>query len=225
MAGERTLPGAGLYGYWTLGSNGYKPQMDENLLRISALLQAGINSVEDAEPGAPVNGTMFIAGLEWVGVAAANSLVLRENDLWYEMVPGEGWEVYNKDTDLRLRFDGTDWADPYTVTIPPVVFPDYSVIISEKTADYSITNGDLDGRHILVLNSLTDQTATIPAGLTGTEPVTLTQTGAGRTIIAGAVGVNITSEEGALTLRAAGSSATLIPLDTDVYLLVGGLEA
>jgi hypothetical protein len=53
---SRTLPGLGLTGFWDLGSDGWKPDMDANLRMLSALVQAKATSRTTELPEEPSNG-------------------------------------------------------------------------------------------------------------------------------------------------------------------------
>jgi hypothetical protein len=106
MAGERQLPGLGLYGFWTLGSNGYKTQNDENLLKISALLQASAISFISFLPGAPTNGDIYILD----ATADIHKIAVRDNGAWTLLTPDAGWMVYVVSDGAHYVFDGTAWV-------------------------------------------------------------------------------------------------------------------
>ncbi len=217
MAGERNLPGLGLKAYWTLGSNGYKPDIDANMLLLSALVQPTVLSALAAAPGAPTDGDAYLASAVWSGIAAAQSIVIRDNAAWVEIVPGEGWTVYNKATNEPLRFDGAAWvADSVTV-------PETGITVVTKTAAYSLVDADLDGRKFMVMNLGAAHNLTVPPGLVGTEPLTVAQKGAGQTTFVPGAGVTIRSSDGNLKLRVAGSSASLVRIASDEYFLLGDL--
>lgn len=88
-----------------------------------------------------------------------------------------------------------------------------------------VDNVDLAGNVVRRLNNAGTITVTVPAGLTGAEPVTFIQTGAGAVSFSAAVGVNILSAEGNLSIASQYGSASLIPDSTtaDTYYLVGHL--
>lgn len=107
MAGERSLPGLGLTGFWDLGSE-YKDQMDANLRLLSALVQASVISVVDPLPGAPTNGDIHLVAA--TNGSNPNQIAVRDNGAWVYLVPQEGWKVWNRATDEWLVYDGTAWA-------------------------------------------------------------------------------------------------------------------
>ncbi|WNL50659.1 hypothetical protein RPALISO_70 [Ruegeria phage RpAliso] len=99
-----------------------------------------------------------------------------------------------------------------------------TLVLSEDTAaDHAVTNADLLGNQFLKLNYPTAQTVTVTAGLTGTEPLTVVQTGSGQVTFVPDAGVTINSAGGLLSLRAQYSSATLVPDGADNFYLIGDL--
>lgn len=107
MAGERTLPGIGLTGFWDLGSP-FKTGMDTNLRLLSAIVQSSVISVIDPLPASPVNGDIYLVD---AGAASnANEIAVRDNGAWVYLTPAEGWRVWNRATDEFLIFDGASWS-------------------------------------------------------------------------------------------------------------------
>lgn len=217
MAGERQLPGLGLYGFWTLGSNGYKDQLDSNLQVLSALVQPVVLSKLATAPGSPANGAIHIATGVWGGDAAEHDIVVRDNGAWVAITPAVGWSVYDAALSATFRFTGSAWVDES--------IPNTSIAVQTKVASYSFVDADLDGRQFIVMDSGSAMDLTVPSGLAGTEPVTIASKGVGQTTVVASVGVTIHSAGGALKIRTQGSSATLIPIATDEYFLVGDIEA
>ncbi|MFU1607327.1 DUF2793 domain-containing protein [Sulfitobacter pontiacus] len=205
MAGERQLPGLGLHGFWTLGSNGYKTQMDENMRKLSALVQPTVKSILAAEPSSPANGDIHVASSAWSGVAAAQSLVLRDNGAWVAVTPQVGWTVYDKATGKEFRYSGVAWLDQ-TVNVP-----NPNMVQSEITGDTTLTNTHLSGNRVVRVSSATDIVVTINSGLTGTEPVTFIRKGVGKVTFASGSGVTLWAAGDLRTLRAQYSSAVIVP--------------
>ncbi|ARB05722.1 hypothetical protein [Synechococcus virus S-ESS1] len=168
MAGERTLPGLGLTGFWDLGDDGWKPGMDENLSQLSALVQPFIASVEAAEPGAPADGDIHIASVAWGGIALANDIVIRDNGEWVALTPTEGWRVYNRALNKEMRFTGTEW-----------IFSSDPRFIVDANNTYDLTDDILDGRTILELSNAGAVPLNIPTGLIGMGPLTVINIGGG----------------------------------------------
>lgn len=111
MAGERQAPGLGLFTGWTLGSSGYKAQLDENFVRLSALVAGSFLTKEATEPATPTDGDRHLM----TGGANAGSLAIRDDGAWFYLPPFEGMRLYDESLNQSLVYDGTDWvgAVPY----------------------------------------------------------------------------------------------------------------
>lgn len=109
MAGERTLPGIGLTGFWDLGS-AYKDDMDANLRLLSALTQGAVIDAAASAPGSPSNGDIYLASAEWTGIALENDIVIRDNGEWVTVTPLEGWLLYDRTANTLKLFDGSAWV-------------------------------------------------------------------------------------------------------------------
>lgn len=222
MAGERTLPGIGLTGFWDAGS-AYKAGMDANLRLLSALVQPVVDSSLADDPASPSDGDIHRATGDWSsGAATTGQIVVRDAGAWVAITPSEGWEVYDAGADARLRFDGSAWA---TVAEGGGGGASGISLATPLTADHSVTDTDLAGNVYREIGDAADLTVTVPSGLTGTEPVIFERTGAGAVTFAAGSGVTINSADGALALRAQYSSATLVPKGSDTYALIGDLAA
>jgi hypothetical protein len=99
------------------------------------------------------------------------------------------------------------------------------LVLDAKTADHVITDTDLSGAVFLDMDVASANTVTVNQGLTGKEPVTISQKGVGQTSIVAGTGVTIQSPDGMLKLRGQYSSVTLVPLGADTYRLMGDLAA
>ena len=107
MAGERTLPGLALTGFWDEGSNGWKDAMDANLRALSTLVQLGVISRTTSLPGSPTDGDIYIIPS---GDADAGEIAVRDNGAWVNLAPVEGWRAWVKDDDETVVYDGSAWA-------------------------------------------------------------------------------------------------------------------
>jgi hypothetical protein len=145
MAGERTLPGLGLTGFWNLGS-GYKTQMDANLLALSALSQLRVISRVTALPGSPTDGDIYIVP----SGGDANKVAVRDNGAWSYYVPDEGYFAYVEDEDVFVFWTGTAWIRHGTYDIGFFV------------ADV-MTDAEIVGKLVAV------RAFTIPASATGSQ--------------------------------------------------------
>ena len=107
MAGERALPGLGLKAFWTLGSNGYKPQLDEDIQTLSVLTQAAVKMFIPFLPGSPTNGDIYVLNAG----ADINKIGFRDNGAWVMLTPKGGWLVWSEADAKMFVFDGTNWGE------------------------------------------------------------------------------------------------------------------
>lgn len=96
-------------------------------------------------------------------------------------------------------------------------------INAQTGTTYTLVNNDLIGGVIVECDNAAAITLTVPAGLTNVNPVTIIQKGAGTVTLAAGVGATILSTGGALAVADQYSAATLIPIGSDNYYLVGAL--
>lgn len=218
MAGERTLPGLGLHGFWTLGSGGYRTQHSGNLRTLSALTQCRVISRTTSLPGSPTVGDMYIVP---TGDANAEAIAIRDYDtddsteIWVYLTPSEGYFAWVEDDDEYVTFNGTVWGASFTV--PAAV----TTSVDEKTASYTLVAGDFDGKKIIKMNLAGANTLTVPSGLSVTEPVHFIQSGLGATTIT-ASGTTLNNKSGLVT-DGVMSLGSIIPDGADNYLVVGDL--
>lgn len=97
------------------------------------------------------------------------------------------------------------------------------VFDNETATSYNLTDTDLGGSVYKEMDNASDITVTVPSGLTGTEPVTFEQTGAGQVIFSAGGGVTINAFDSADRTAGQYATATLIPKGSDVYTLMGNI--
>lgn len=97
------------------------------------------------------------------------------------------------------------------------------ISITSFSASRSMTDADLAGNVVLRYTGGSAANLYIESSLSGTEPVTLIQTGAGQVTIVEGSGVSFIEPDGLLKTRKAGSVVQIIPLGSDTYVLVGDL--
>ena len=102
----------------------------------------------------------------------------------------------------------------------------YHIVTNSTAGAYTLVLGD-DGK-IVEMNNASGTTLTVPLNSSVAFPIgtqiTIIQTGAGQTTVAGAVGVTVNATPG-LKLRAQWSGAVLIKSATDTWVLIGDLSA
>lgn len=227
MAGKRTLGNAALTLDWDIGAS-YKDEADANLRRIATLLGGSIIDQVASEPGSPSVGQAWIATDVWAG-STANDIMLYDENLttnvagWVILTPWDGLTIFDENLGYQLIFTTAGgWErhvhEPYSPPTAP------ATAISDETSSRNMTNTDFAGLKILEGNHATGITLTIPSGLTGVEPCTVIQVGAGPVTFA-ASSTTINSKDSNLLTNGQWSAVTIIPTGSDVYHLIGDLTS
>lgn len=107
MAGERTLPGLGLRGFYTPGTAGYGTPLSEDLRLLSAVSQLAVSSRTTAI-SALADGTILIARTD--DATNPNKVAIRDNGAWVYYTPHEGMMAYVRDEDIYVRWTGSEWV-------------------------------------------------------------------------------------------------------------------
>jgi len=189
--------------------------MDANMRLASALIQARVLSQVAAEPVSPVNGDMHVitAGVN------LNKIAIRDNGAWVYVTPQAGWIVYDVSATEHITFTGTTWD----VLTTGGAGGGGSISLVNATAAIALTNVHLAGGVFVRMNVAGANNITIPTGLTGVEPVTFMWESGGQPTFAPAGGVTLQSPDSKTKLRVAGSQATLVPLGSEKYALIGDI--
>lgn len=217
MAGERILPGLGLTGFWALGDDTWKAGMDANIRVLSAIAPGVVDSQEATEPGVPVDGDIVIATTDWTATVTNQSIQVRDNGAWVEIVPKLGWTMRDSATNVILVFNGTAWETYYDPTALDLT------VISDVSAARVLTDADFSGRKLILMDNVAAQTVTINVGLVNTQPLTVIQYGAGQVTIGGTA--TLQAADANLKTRVQFSAVTIQPIGSDVFTLVGDLTA
>lgn len=141
MAGERTLPGLGLTGYWNIGDNTWKPGMDVNLLKLSAIVNGIVISRATSLPGSPTQGDVYIVPAT---DAHGNDLAIYDNSVWTYVTPNVGWLIYVADEAKHYRFEGTGWTEFAPSAGGSAATAAALVSGAAEWQDMSIVNGDFE---------------------------------------------------------------------------------
>ena len=112
--------------------------------------------------------------------------------------------------------------------IAPSSFITYRRLISSSTLDSTdLTNVNTGAPYVIEMNSGSANTLTVPLnstiGFTIGSQITVSQYGAGQTIISSSVGVTLRSPGSFLKLAAQYSMCTLMKVDTNEWYVVGQL--
>ena len=115
-------PRGGLNWGWAVGESGWKPGMDENLLKLSRLAVGGLHVLDrdlTTPPSGPAAGSAYIIGGVPAGLWAASELGAAEGDIavwdgaeWVVYTPAVGWQCYVEDEGVLTVFKGgsTGWS-------------------------------------------------------------------------------------------------------------------
>lgn len=109
----RDLPNLALRAFFALGEDGWKDDMDLNLLKLSVLAQAtALNKVSET-PAEPDPGDVYI--FDETHPANANAVGVYDGDVgeeaWKFITPQEGWLIYNQTEERFEKFDGAEWVE------------------------------------------------------------------------------------------------------------------
>jgi hypothetical protein len=132
--------------------------------------------------------------------------------------------------DYVLTADSTEALGVKWAAIPAPDLSAYAPInLSTSAQIESYTLVLTDAYKIVEVNDASANTLTVPdnasvAFPTGTQ-ITVVQTGAGQTTLAGAAGVTVNSKDGNLNIAGQWASATLIKRATDTWVAIGNLSA
>lgn len=210
---KRILPGLGLTAYWPIGDNTWKPEMDANVLTLSALAQPRVLSRRATEPldPVPVDGDIYAATAAWGG-GAIGDIMVRDNGAWVALPVETGWTAIDLSIGVEIIFDGSVWR-----------LASQPRFVSSGLATYNLSNTDLDGRTVIELSGGGAIVFNIPEGLTARGPVTVINVGGGNIAFTPAAG--ITMQAVADRLKTQWGWATIIPRSSTVYHVGGNLEA
>lgn len=115
---SRELPNIKLKGFWNLGEDAWKAENDQNLLKLSVLVQGGAIDIVSALPGSPVDGDVYIN-------STTDNICVRDAGAWFEITPLDGWWVYVRLQEQFYYFRDGAWAI-YTGSgdLPPTTIDD-----------------------------------------------------------------------------------------------------
>jgi hypothetical protein len=107
-------PNLALNHKWNFRESGWHTGMDENLVRIGALLHAAaLDKDLTAPPGAPTAGDRYLiaAGASGAWAGHDGEFTLWDGAAWLFETPAEGWLVWVSDENLLYAYTGAAWAE------------------------------------------------------------------------------------------------------------------
>lgn len=107
----RDIPGLNLRAYWALGEAGWKAGMDDNLWRLSFLVQSRVNGIVEELPIDPENGDRYI--LVDAGSPFNNHMAVWDVDIWAYIEPEHGFIIFNNENGHLLRYNSSpaQWVE------------------------------------------------------------------------------------------------------------------
>lgn len=99
---KHTLPGLGLTGAFSDSEDGWGDDMNANLLKMSSIGGGTVKGRVAAVPDAPAAGDIYIL--------TTDDTVAVYDTAWTYYVPVEGWLFFDRDANVFVNYDGTDWV-------------------------------------------------------------------------------------------------------------------
>lgn len=212
-----TIPGAGLQGYWAEGEGGWKPGMDENLARLSALVNLSVPSLTaPLNPGAGVQ-------IAPAGHASAGAVSAYMNGAWWHYMPTAGVRAWVRDIKAWAVFDGTTWLRESSAA---------HVVSAPTISSRMITEAEFVAGAVIVVDSENPVVLTVPAPVPGApdlgastarRAITIIRAGTGAVSVAAAAGSTLRSADNAFSARAQRSMFTVAPVSASEYYVGGDL--
>lgn len=212
-----TIPGIGVEARWAEGEGGWKPGMDENLVRLSVLTQPSVPSLTSA--------LASDSGVQIAPPAHANAgqFAAHVGGAWWFYAPYAGMRVWVRDVSAFFVFDGSGWSRESSAAhvVSPVV-----------TASRLITETEFAVGATIEVNSSSDVVLTVPGPGTASpqlgaslsrRPVSVIRSGTGQVSVSAAAGSTLVGVGTGFTAREIGSAFVVIPLSGDRYSVQGDL--
>ena len=107
---SRIIPGISLRAFWDLGESGWKAGMDENIWRLSFLVQSRVLGVVETLPPGPAEGDRYILNND--ASPYDQHIMVYDQALWVPIVPEDRFVVFNTENDSLMYFNlaGITWV-------------------------------------------------------------------------------------------------------------------
>lgn len=102
--------------------------------------------------------------------------------------------------------------------------PEVTIDLVAKVASYVVVESDFAGGVVNTIDTAGASTVTINSGITSLQPCTFVAIGDGQVSFVAGASVTINSADSLLSLRVQYSSAVVIPIGSDTYILIGDLS-
>lgn len=139
-------PGLGLRVGYDVGEDGWGPAYNEDMRKLSALVQPVVFSFVSSLPDSPTDGDRHILSAEDSNSGALGSIILFDVDEWVYIAPSEGWEVWDIGTAAKYRYTGGAW----------VVIPGSGTLTANDVGYDSGDEGDSNSTETTVAGALDD---------------------------------------------------------------------
>ena len=106
---SRIIPGISLRAFWALGESGWKAGMDENIWRLSFLVQSRVLGIVTELPVDPEEGDSYI--LNDAVSPYDQHIMVYDEALWVPIVPEDRFVIFNTENDNLMYFNlaGNTW--------------------------------------------------------------------------------------------------------------------
>jgi len=244
---SRTLPGLELEGFAPYQENNWNDWMDQNLLKLSVLVQLSVQSRTTPLPGAPSEGDKYI-----VPTADTNgdSIAVFDDGEWVYFPPKAGTLAWIEDVEAWRYWDGTAWLllssgggggieeapndggyyarrdEAWEAFTPGGGSGLLNVVVKSGTSFTVSQSTDGDDQFVQTTNG-SAVTITLPSNTTEAIPVgwsaSIKQEGAGLFTFVADTGVTLHARDDALTSAGQYAVATIIKDATDTWVVTGDL--
>lgn len=138
----RTLPGLGLNGDWAKGAADWDTGMNENLLKMSALVNLSVLSRTTSLPGSPTDGMLFIN--PETAPSYGGQIAIRDAGAWVYLAPKEGWVVWVADEKQFVVYSDTGWKVTNFSNPAATVFLNYDQGFTSSWSKIPFNNASVD---------------------------------------------------------------------------------
>jgi len=217
---ERIMPGLGLRAFYDPGQRDWGTSVNEDLRRLSVLVQARALSRSTSLPVTGTAGDIYLVSVGAPTNAGAIALwdEVGGTPAWVYLAPQTGWQFWIADEARHVRFTGGSWVD----------VPRPGVVRIRTLTGTAHTLEMIDTGSILETTGASSVTVTIPTETTvpfetGTL-INVTQIGSGVTTVQAAAGVSLNGVPGgSIALDGQWSGAALTKRGADAWVIQGAL--